>query len=133
MSKVKITVISWNDDTKTFEENGKPISVDAARKYWNEMFVTWEMGAHNVMLEKMDTSKRFSCSGRNFPTIKQALAYEAHGSWWVWLVPRGWLATLAAKYLAWKIETRFRRIERSKEFERKSRITNPEWWDNSDT
>ena len=76
-------------------------------------------------------SKRFSSSGRDYPTIKQALAYEAHGSWWVGLVPGDtWLGKLAAKYLAWKIETRFRRIERAMEFERKTRIINPDWWDN---
>ena len=77
--------------------------------------------------------RRFSSNRRQFPTMIQALAYEAHGSWWVGFVPGdSWLGEMVAKYLAWKIRRRFKRIEQSIQFERKARITNPDWWDNSD-
>ncbi len=78
-----------------------------------------------------DDPPRFSSSLRQFPTQRQALAYEAHGTWWICLIPPdSWLGNLVVKYLLWKIRGRFRRIEKSVEFERKTRITNPDWWDN---
>ena len=67
---------------------------------------------------------------RDFPTPVQAAHYEIHGSPWIrWVRANSWLGALIATCIARKVNRRFKRIAESMEFERKSRITNPEMWE----
>lgn len=38
--------------------------------------------------------------------------YEIYSSWWAGLVSNRWLQELAAKYYAWKVERKIKRLER---------------------
>lgn len=56
-------------------------------------------------------------STKDFPTNLQALTYEAYGSWWVCLIPGdSKLGTWVSQYLAWKVNRRFRRIQKAIEW-----------------
>jgi hypothetical protein len=48
--------------------------------------------------------------GQYLPTATQALMYEVHSSLWASWISWGWAQELAAKYFAWKVNRKMRRI-----------------------
>ena len=43
-------------------------------------------------------------------TYKEALDYEIRASWWAPWVSIGWMQDIAARYFAWKVKRKMRRV-----------------------
>ena len=68
--------------------------------------------AQDIIDNEIDVMKRVA---GNDPVIakKHILLYESHASWWIRYIGFRWMQDLSARYLAWKVNRKFRRYDRS--------------------